>query len=58
MANEIIPADKIAAVILVIRSQKVMLDSDLARLYGVSTKVLNQAVKRNRERFQRTLCFS
>jgi len=57
MANEIIPADKIAAVILVIRSQKVMLDSDLARLYGVSTKVLNQAVKRNRERFPADFMF-
>jgi hypothetical protein len=34
-----------------IRKQKVMLDSDLARLYGVDTKVLNQAVKRNIERF-------
>lgn len=57
MANEIIPADKIAAVILVIRGQKVMLDSDLARLYGVSTKVLNQAVKRNRERFPADFMF-
>ena len=37
--------------ILIIRSQKVILDADLARLYGVSTKVLNQAVKRNKHRF-------
>lgn len=37
--------------ILVIRGQKVMLDADLAELYGVSTKALNQAVKRNPERF-------
>src|SRR5436190_9482991 len=37
--------------ILVVRGQRVMLDVDLARLYGVSTKSLNQAVKRNRERF-------
>ena len=35
----------------VIRGQQVMLDSDLARLYGVETRVLNQAVKRNIERF-------
>jgi hypothetical protein len=37
--------------ILYIRGNKVMLDSDLAELYGVETKVLNQAVKRNLERF-------
>ncbi len=37
--------------IFVIRGQKVMLDADLAELYGVETKVLNQAVKRNLERF-------
>lgn len=35
----------------VIRGQRVMLDSDLARLYGVTTKALNQAVKRNADRF-------
>jgi len=34
-----------------IRGQKVMLDFDLAELYGVETKVLNQAVKRNTDRF-------
>jgi len=34
-----------------VRGQKVMLDSDLAELYGVETRVLNQAVKRNLERF-------
>jgi hypothetical protein len=37
--------------ILIIRDQKVILDYDMARLYGVATKVLNQALKRNRERF-------
>ncbi|HET7212834.1 MAG TPA: ORF6N domain-containing protein [Terriglobia bacterium] len=37
--------------ILLVRGQKVMLDADLAELYGVETKVLNQAVKRNPERF-------
>jgi hypothetical protein len=37
--------------ILTIRGQRVILDADLARLYGVSTKVLNQAVKRNQHRF-------
>ncbi len=43
-------AEEIAQRILVVRGQKVMLDRDLARLYGVETKALNRAVKRNRER--------
>jgi predicted nucleic-acid-binding protein len=37
--------------IFIVRKHKVMLDSDLARIYGVSTKILNQAVKRNSDRF-------
>ena len=37
--------------IVTIRGQKVILDADLARIYGVATKVLNQAVKRNRDKF-------
>ncbi|HXH73539.1 MAG TPA: ORF6N domain-containing protein [Bacteriovoracaceae bacterium] len=45
------PLEKIEAMIYIIRGQRVMLDSDLAKLYGIETKVLNQAVKRNRERF-------
>ena len=40
-----------------IRGQKVMLDSDLAELYGVQTRVLNQAIKRNLDRFPHDLCF-
>jgi len=47
----LVPPERIEQSILLIRGQKVMLDRDLARLYGVSTKVLNQAVKRNRDRF-------
>lgn len=43
--------------ILLIRGQHVMLDRDLAGLYGVETKVLNQAVKRNIERFPEQFCF-
>ena len=39
-----------------IRSQKVMLDFDLAKLYDFETRVLNQAVKRNIERFPEILC--
>jgi hypothetical protein len=41
----------------VIRGQRVMLDSDLAKLYGVETKALNQAVKRNFDRFPNDFCF-
>ncbi len=44
-------AEQIESKILVVRGDKVMLDADLAELYGVSTKALNQAVKRNRGRF-------
>ena len=43
--------------ILVLRGQRVMLDADLARLYGVEVKVLNQAVKRNIERFPADFMF-
>ena len=46
-----IPADRIERTILLIRGRKVMLDADLAGLYRVPTKVLNQAVKRNIDRF-------
>lgn len=51
MKRAIIPAAKIAQSIHFLRGQKVMLDFDLAALYGVAAKALNQAVKRNRERF-------
>ena len=47
----VIPIERIASAIYLIRDQKVMLDSDLAELYGVPTKVLNQAVNRNKDRF-------
>jgi len=43
--------------ILVIRNQQVMIDRDIAELYGVETRVLNQAVKRNAERFPEDFCF-
>jgi hypothetical protein len=51
MSKEIIPVERIAHLIFVFRKQKVMLDSDLAILYGVSTGHLNRAVKRNPDRF-------
>ena len=51
MGKEFVPVERIARAILVIRGEKVMLDSDLAALYGVTTGNLNKAVKRNAERF-------
>jgi hypothetical protein len=50
MGKEFVPVERIARAILVIRGEKVMLDSDLAALYGVTTGNLNKAVKRNAER--------
>lgn len=47
----VVPDDRIVKAIYLIRGQKVMLDKDLADLYGVKTKVLNQAVARNLKRF-------
>lgn len=44
-------ADQLERQIYIVRGQRVMLDADLARLYGTTTGALNQAVKRNRERF-------
>ena len=52
-----IELDQIQNMIYFIRGQKVMLDSDLAKLYGVETKVLNQAVKRNLKRFPEDFLF-
>jgi len=45
------PPKPIETLILTVRGQKVILDADLAELYGVETKALNQAVKRNEDRF-------
>jgi hypothetical protein len=50
-AVAIVPTERITSSILWLRSQKVMLDRDLAGLYGVETRVLVQAVQRNIERF-------
>ncbi len=52
-----IQLDQIKDMIYLIRGQKVMIDSDLAKLYGVDTKVLNQAVKRNLKRFPEDFMF-
>jgi hypothetical protein len=49
--KDLIPTERIEQVILLLRGQKVILDDDLARLYGVTTKRLNEQIKRNRKRF-------
>jgi len=54
---ELVPVERIEQVIVFIRGQKVILDRDLARLYNVPTKVLNQAVSRNRKRFPEDFMF-
>lgn len=55
--NELIKADTISGKIYLIRGLQVMLDRDLAELYGVETKALNQAVKRNADRFPSAFMF-
>ena len=51
MSKEIIPQEILESKILVFKGHKVMLDRDLAVLYGVETKALNRAVRRNMDRF-------
>ncbi len=55
--NDIIPIENITALIYLIRGKKVMLDRDLAALYGVETKRLKEQVKRNIERFPEDFMF-
>jgi hypothetical protein len=55
--SKIIPVEVIERRILFIRESKVIIDRDLAELYGVTTKALNQAVKRNLERFPDAFLF-
>ena len=49
--SRIVPVESIAQRILIVRGQRVVLDADLAQLYQVKTKALNQAVRRNSEKF-------
>ena len=61
-SNEVVSLNPLTAIgiekmILVIRDKQVLLDRDLATLYGVETRVINQAVKRNLERFPERNCF-
>ncbi len=53
----LVPDERIANKVLLIRGIKVMLDQDLAELYDVETKVLNQAVSRNSDRFPEDCMF-
>ena len=55
--NFLIPSERIVSKIYIIRNKKVMLDKDLAELYGVKTMVLNQAVRRNIKRFPADFMF-
>lgn len=57
MTNELVPAEIIESKIFIIRGHKIMIDRDLAFLYGVTTKGLNQAVKRNIKRFPEDFMF-
>lgn len=59
MANQesLIPIERIEQKIYVIRGERVMLDSDLAEIYGVETKMFNRAVKRNINRFPEDFMF-
>lgn len=56
-SSDILSSETIKEIIYIFRGKKVMLDKDLAMLYGVQTKVLNQAVKRNIERFPEDFMF-
>jgi hypothetical protein len=57
MSKEIIPVGRIAQCILYLRGHKIILGRDLAVLYGVETRILNQAVKRNAARFPNDFMF-
>ncbi len=56
-SQAVLTLDRIESRIMIVRGQKVMLDADLAGLYDVTTKALNQAVKRNSERFPDDFAF-
>jgi hypothetical protein len=56
-ASEALALERVEPLIHEIRGEKLILDSDLARLYGVTTKRLNEQVKRNKERFPADFAF-
>ena len=55
--KKIVPVESIVSKIIFLRGEKVLLDRDLAKLYGVTTKRLNEQVKRNHERFAEDFMF-
>jgi len=55
--DAVLPLERVERIIFVLRGQKVILDADLAKLYGVTTKRLNEQVKRNQERFPEDFMF-
>ena len=55
--NDLVPIERVECRILLIRGKKVILDEDLAELYGVETFKLNKAVKRNLDRFPEDFIF-
>jgi hypothetical protein len=57
IASTAAPVEKLAQSILFLRGQRVIVDSELAAIYGVETRTLNQAVKRNIERFPEDFMF-
>ena len=57
MTTNLLPLETIAQTIIILRGQRVMIDADLAALYGVETKRLNEQVKRNRDRFPEDFMF-
>ncbi|WP_043584902.1 ORF6N domain-containing protein [Geminisphaera colitermitum] len=57
MSDAIIPLERIHSLILILRGQRVILDRDLALLYGVTTKRLNEQVKRNQRKFPEDFMF-
>ena len=57
LTKNLIPQERIENKIYLLRGKKVMFDRDVAELYGVATRVLNQAVKRNKDRFPEDFMF-
>lgn len=55
--NQLVPVERVEKLIHLARGEKVLLDADLAVLYGVETKALNRAVRRNRGRFPEDFMF-
>lgn len=55
--TQLVPVEQVERLIHLARGEKVLLDADLATLYGVETKILNKAVKRNRSRFPEDFMF-